>query len=91
MSTRIHIVLDPAEKERFRRQAEREGKSLAAWIREAAREKLAADARRVSIQTVEELRAFYAACDRRETSREPDWEDHRRVIERSARSGGTDT
>lgn len=89
--TRIHVPLDEAEKERFRRQAEREGKSLAAWLRDAAREKLAAAERRPAIESVEELRAFFAACTARETRREPDWEEHRRVIERSARSGASDS
>ena len=91
MSTRIHIVLDEEEKERFRRQAEREGRSLAAWIREAAREKLEAGAARSRLETREELAEFFASCDRRETEPEPDWEEHREVIERSTRSGGSQT
>ncbi|UCC71507.1 MAG: antitoxin [Gemmatimonadota bacterium] len=91
MSVRIHIVLDEAEKERFRRRAELEGKTLAAWIREAAREKLAAGEGGRKLETREELRAFFASCDRRETVREPDWEDHRRVIERSKGSASSET
>jgi hypothetical protein len=89
--TRIHILLDEAEKERFRQQAEREGKSLAAWLREAARDRLAAAVRRPAIETVPDLRAFFAACTERETSDEPEWDDHRRVIERSIRSGAADS
>lgn len=85
--SRIHIVIDQAERERFRRQAAREGKSLAAWLREAGRDKLAAAERQVRLDTVDELRAFFAACDAREPGREPDWEEHRRVIEQSIRSG----
>lgn len=91
MNRRIHIILDEAEKERFRRQAEREGKSLAAWLREAARERFAASREDVELRTLEELRAFFDACDRRETGPEPDWEEHRKVIERSRGSGATDT
>ncbi len=91
MATRIHIILDQAEKERFRRQAEREGKSLAAWLREAAREKLAEDDQRARLDTVEALRAFFAACDRRETEAEPDWDEQKKLIERSVRSGCGDT
>ncbi|UCC83898.1 MAG: antitoxin [Gemmatimonadota bacterium] len=91
MSVRIHIVIDEAEKERFRSRAELEGKTLAAWIREAAREKLAAGEGRRRLETREELRAFFASCDRRETGEEPDWEDHRRVIEGSKGSGSSDT
>jgi len=89
--TRIHIPLDEAEKERFRQQAERESKSLAAWLRDAAREKLAAAQRQPAIDTVDELRAFFAACTARETRQEPDWEEHRRVIDRSIRSGAADS
>lgn len=85
--TRIHVVLDDADKERFRRQAEREGKSLSAWLRDAALERLTAAERRTSIATVDELDAFFAACDARERGREPDWEEHRRVIDQSKRSG----
>lgn len=89
--TRIHIPLDQAEKERFRQQADREGKSLAAWLRDAARDKLAAAQRRPAIETVDELRAFFAACTTRETRAEPEWEEHRRVIEGSIRSGASDS
>lgn len=89
--TRIHVPLDHAEKERFRRQAEREGKSLAAWLREAAREKLADAERRPAIATVEELRDFFAACTARETRGEPEWTEHRRVIEGSIGSGAADS
>jgi hypothetical protein len=89
--TRIHLPLDEAEKERFREQAEREGKSLGAWLREAAWEKLAAAERQPRIETVDELRAFFAACTARETRPEPEWEEHRRVIEGSIGSGASDS
>ena len=85
--TRIHVLLDEADKERFRRQAEREGKSLSAWLRDVALQRLAALERRTSIATVTELDAFFSACDAREHGREPDWNEHRRVIEESKRSG----
>lgn len=85
--TRIHLLLDEAEKERYRRRAEQEGKSLAAWLREAAREKLSAAQARARIETPEELQAFFEACDAREVRKEPDWEEHRRVIEHSIQSG----
>ena len=35
------------------------------------------------METVEELRAFFSACDRREEGREPDWQDHLAVAEAS--------
>lgn len=89
MSSRIHIVVDEEDKERFRRQAEREGLSLSAWLREAARARLS-ERQSAGLDTVEELRAFFRACDDREASPEPDWEEHRRVIERSVGSGAAD-
>lgn len=86
MKARIHIVVDEAEKERFRRQAEREGRSLSEWIRRAAREKLAGSgAGRPT--TLEELREFWARCDEREERPEPDWEEHEAVIAASKRGG----
>lgn len=90
MTSRIHIVVDEEEKERFRRQAAREGKSLSAWLREAARSRLARR-QQPSLDEVEELRAFFEACDEREAGPEPDWKDHRRVIERSVGSGAADS
>lgn len=91
MSARIHIIVDDAEKERFRRRAERVGKSLSSWLRDVARESLAAEQGRTELRTVEELNSFFAACDRRERGREPDWEEHEAVIVRSARAGGSGT
>lgn len=90
MTTRIHIVVDEAEKERFRHQAAREGKSLSAWLREAARTRLA---RRdsSSLDTAESVRSFFEECDEREHGAEPDWREHRRVIERSKRTGASGT
>lgn len=84
---RIHLLIDEAERERFRRQAEREGKSLAAWLRDAARDRLTAAEPQRQMRTLEELRAFFAACGARETGREPEWDEHRRVIEQSIGSG----
>ena len=89
--TRIHVPLDEAEKERFRQQAEQEGKSLAAWLRDAARDKIAAAQRQSAIDTKDELRTFFAACTARETRDEPEWEQHRKIIEGSIRSGASDS
>lgn len=84
---RIHIVLDDADKARYQRQAERAGKSLGAWLREAAEEKLQAEASRTRITSSEDLQRFFEACDQRETRPEPDWEEHRKVLARSRTDG----
>ncbi len=77
---RIHFIVKETAKIRYQDQARREGKSLGAWIREAADEKLAsARPRRF---TVEELREFAARCDAMHPpdEREMDWEEMKQII-----------
>lgn len=87
MTERIHIVVDRTEKEQFRRLAARAGKSLSEWLRDAAREKVAAAEADPLLGTVEDLRRFFAECDDLESGIEPDWEQHRSVIEGSVSRG----
>ncbi len=89
MSSRVHVVMDEVEREAFRRAAAREGLSLSDWLRRAARDRLAAT-RPPDLSSVDDLRAFFQACDEREVGVEPDWEQHRRVIEES-KAGGRPT
>lgn len=84
--SRIHFVVKESAKIRYQAQAEREGKSLGQWLREAADERLAATRPRKF--TLEELREFNAACDaRRSDAPEPDWSEVKRVISESRPSG----
>ena len=87
--TRVQVLVPEEEREAFRREAQKEGRSLSAWLREAGRAKLAST--KTKRMSLEELKAFFAASDAREQGREPDWEDHLKVIEASMRSGATDT
>jgi len=89
MRDRINLVVREDEKERYRASADRAGVSLSEWVREAAREKLARESRGRRLDTVEDLRSFFAECDARHAGEgpEPDWEDHEQVIEDSIRSG----
>lgn len=86
---RIHILISDEEKERLRVRAEQEGKTMSEWLRDAAREKLA-ETEAPGIDTLDELRAFFRECDRRESEPEPHWAQHRKVIERSRTSGVAD-
>ena len=86
MSTRIQVVINEIEREAFRRAALREGLSLSDWIRRAARDRLKASGP-AKIQSVRELRTFFEVCGKREIGNEPDWRDHRAVIEESQTSG----
>lgn len=87
MSDRIHIVLETAEKERFRARARQEGKTLSEWLRDVARQALLRGEGGEEIRTVEQLREFFDRCDEREQGIEPDWESHRRQIDESRRDG----
>jgi hypothetical protein len=91
MAERVQVILRPEEKVRLQRQAEREGTSLSAWLRQVALERLAQTVAKEQIASPAELRRFWKQCAEIEEGREPDWEQHRDVIARSKRSGATDT
>ena len=86
MSIRVQVVMDEVEREVFRRAAAREGLSLSDWLRRAARERLQA-AGQAKLRSVDELRAFFEVCRQRERGDEPEWQEHRTVIEESRASG----
>ncbi len=90
MAERIHLVLDGAEKERYRQLAVRAGQSLSEWLREAAQEKAAAAGAAPALDSAEALGSFFAACDAREPGREPDWEVQRELIEASLARGAAE-
>lgn len=87
MSARIHIVVEPEEKERFRARARQEGKTLSEWLRDVARQALVRGEGGTEIRTVDELREFFKRSDEREKGTEPDWGAHRRQIDESMRDG----
>lgn len=90
MSTRVQVVMDEVEREAFRRAAAREGLSLSDWIRRAARDRLQTTGP-ARIRSIDELRAFFKECRQREQGDEPDWHEHRDVIEESKASGRANT
>ena len=90
MATRVQVVLSEEERDRFKGQARREGLSLSAWLRLAGRERLEAAGARLRFDTPEALDDFFRECDARETGREPDWEEHLRVMTASRGSGAGD-
>lgn len=87
---RIQVIVDEAEREAFRAQAAAEGASLSEWLREAGRERLE-QRRPAELRTEQDLRDFFAACDDRESGREPDWNEHLEAIERSRADGRPDS
>ena len=90
LSSRVHLLLEPSERERFVRAADRCGESLSTWLRRAGRERLERE-QHDGVMSVSELRSFFGACNARDAGMaEPDWEEQKRVIERSLRSGAGD-
>jgi len=88
MTIRVQVVLGEHERAAFRRQARLEGLSLSAWLREAGRERLREQERMPQFVDRESLAAFFERCDRHAgEGREPDWAEHRRVIEASRSDG----
>ncbi len=82
--SRIHVVLEETQKVRYQSHAAREGKSLGAWLREAAEEKIAKSAPR-RFASVQEFDEFVAECQKRSVAdggleREPDWEETKKII-----------
>lgn len=86
MTARVHIILETRERDAFRARAAAEGMTLSDWLRHAARERLS---RAVSprIASVEDLDRFFEERTAVESGREPDWEEHRAVMELSRRHG----
>ena len=82
--SRIHLIVNEVQKVRYQSQAAHEGKSLGAWIREAADEKLNRRSRG-RFTSSEELHKFLEGCWERAASdggpdREPDWEETKKLI-----------
>jgi hypothetical protein len=90
MTARVQVLLDPAEKVLLERGAKQVGRSLSAFMREAALARLAELEGRKPF-TKSELKEFFKRCSKLETGREPDWDEHLQVIEAATRRGGSGT
>lgn len=86
---RVQVLLTEQERERFRLHALASGTSLSNWMRRAGLSQAERAEKRDRLDTVEELEAFFVACDRLEDGggAEPDWEQTRGVIGESRRRG----
>ena len=61
---RVQLVIPDEDRARFVQQAKKEGLSLSAWLRTAAREKLEKQQDRRPFESVEELEDFYKRIER---------------------------
>ena len=86
---RVQLIIPDDDRVRFGNQARREGVSLSAWIRVAARERLDRQSKaKRARRNGGVFRGVRHPCRPRV---EPDWEQHLAVIGRSRRHGTTDT
>lgn len=89
---RVQLVIPDEDRTRFVYQAHREGISLSAWLRAAARERLERKSQVQPFESVADLEAFFAERDKLEpTGTEPDWEHHLAVMDEARKRGATST
>ncbi|MCY3691811.1 MAG: hypothetical protein OXI54_13405 [Chloroflexota bacterium] len=86
---RIELEIPEDERERFARQAEREGKTLDAWLISVARQHSAPKPKEGKpFQSREEIWAYFHQISGQDgPEREPDWEEHLRNMDESIRQG----
>ena len=89
----IQFEITEEDRERFAKQAEREGMALDAWLISVARQHVVywePQPKQSSsrFESVEELMAFLHECSANSgLEREPDWEEHLQKIDESRRQG----
>ena len=89
---RVQLVIPDEDRDRFVHQARREGMTLSAWLRAAARKRLEEQQRSEPFDSPADLEAFFHGCDALEgPESEPDWEEHLDVIGESRRRGASNT
>ena len=85
---RVQLVMPDDDRDRFVHQARREGMSLSAWLRAAARERLETRQRVKLFESPDEVKEFFTSCSTLEgPEKEPDWSEHLRVMSESRGRG----
>lgn len=89
---RVQLVIPDEDRDRFVHQARREGLTLSAWLRTAARERLEDRQRSQLFESPADLEKFFMACDTLEGPEiEPEWDEHLSAIAESRGRNVTDT
>ena len=85
---RVQLVMPDDDRARFVNQARREGMSLSAWLRAAARERLEKRQSVKQFESPEDVTEFFRSCAALEgPETEPDWSEHLRVMNESRTRG----
>ncbi len=89
---RVQLIIRDEQRSQYIHQARKEGLTLSAWLRCAADDRLKRNSRLDSFNSVADLEAFFAKCDKLNSDgTEPDWEQHLSVINETRGRGATST
>ena len=89
---RVQLIIPDQDRDRFVRQARGEGLTLSAWLRAAAHERCENRHRAERFTSAAAVEAFFLSCDASEDpEREPDWDEHLRIIAESHRRSSAGT
>jgi hypothetical protein len=80
MSVRVQVILKEEEAAKFKSQAQKESKSLSAWLREAGNKMIDLENHQEPLTSPDSLKKFFRQCDARARGKEPDWEEHKKLI-----------
>ena len=87
---RVQLVMPDGDRLLFMEEARKEGMSLSAWLRAAGRQRMEAQRKTGRFRSVEEFDAFIRqvhAIHGPNPGPEPDWEEHKQVINASRTRG----
>ena len=85
---RVQLIIPDEDRDRFVRQARKEGLTFSAWLRAAAQSRLEAHQSVERFQSSEDLERFFQKCAEREgPGMEPDWEEHLHTMHKSITDG----
>ncbi len=84
---RIQLIVSDSDRDMFVSQAKREGMSLSAWLRAAARDRLGKTPPQKTFESSQDLEEFFRWCDTLPGPEvEPDWEEQKKIINEPRRS-----
>ena len=89
---RVQLLIPDEDRDRFVHQARREGMTLSAWMRTAARQRLEDQQKFKPFQSPAEVEAFFQRCDALEgTETETEWKQHLGIMDDSRKWGAANT
>ncbi len=89
---RVQLIIPDEDRDRFAHQARREGMTLSAWLRTAARERMEERQRSEPFESPADLEKFFRECEVLEgPTMEPDWSEQLVLINESRGRGASTT